>query len=98
MIVEHAILNVKPAEADAFESAFAVAKSIIAASPGFERLTLARGIERPNAYLLRVEWSTLSDHTDRFRGSPAYEEWRGLLHHFYDPMPTVEHFEPIAGA
>jgi hypothetical protein len=33
-----------------------------------------------------------------FRGSPAYEEWRRLLHHFYDPPPVVEHFEVVSEA
>ena len=28
-----------------------------------------------------------------FRGSPEYQEWKQLLHHFYDPFPTVEHYE-----
>ena len=25
-----------------------------------------------------------------FRGSDAYQEWKKLLHHFYDPFPTVD--------
>jgi hypothetical protein len=24
-----------------------------------------------------------------------YDRWRELLHHFYDPFPTVEHYEPV---
>ena len=24
--------------------------------------------------------------------SPQYQEWKRLLHHFYDPFPTVEHY------
>lgn len=39
------------------------------------------------------EWVTLEDHTQGFRGSAQYQEWRALLHHFYDPFPTVEHYE-----
>jgi hypothetical protein len=31
-----------------------------------------------------------------FRGSPQYQEWRQLLHHFSDPLPTVEHFAQVA--
>jgi hypothetical protein len=34
----------------------------------------------------------LEDHTEGFRGSDRYKKWRALLHHFYDPFPTVEHF------
>ena len=74
------------------------AKGIIAASPGFLSLRVARCIERPNCFLLLVEWESLKAHTEGFRGSPAYEEWRALLHHFYDPFPVVEHFEVVASA
>jgi hypothetical protein len=38
----------------------------------------------------------LEDHTFGFRGSPEYQEWRRLLHHFYDPFPEVEHYEVVA--
>jgi heme-degrading monooxygenase HmoA len=48
--------------------------------------------------LLLVEWESLEAHTQGFRGSAAYEEWRRLLHHFYEPFPVVEHFEPVATA
>ena len=95
MILEHALLAVKPGTEADFESMFARAKLIIAASPGFERLTLSRCIERPSTYLLLVEWRRLEDHTDGFRGSPAYGQWRQLLHHFYEPFPTVEHYESV---
>jgi redox-sensitive bicupin YhaK (pirin superfamily)/heme-degrading monooxygenase HmoA len=64
-------------------------------APPLPWLSLSRGVERPNVYLLTVEWERLEDHTEGFRGSPQYERWRELLHHFYDPFPTVEHFTPV---
>lgn len=69
------------------------AKALIAASPGFMSLAVRKCVETPNRYLLLVEWRTLEDHTVGFRGSDRYKEWRTLLHHFYDPFPTVEHYE-----
>ncbi len=93
MILEHAVLEVKAGEGGAFEEAFTRARPIIAASPGFRSLRLLACLESPGRYLLLVEWATLEDHTEGFRGSPAYQEWRALLHHFYDPFPTVEHYE-----
>jgi heme-degrading monooxygenase HmoA/GNAT superfamily N-acetyltransferase len=95
MVVEHALLPVRPGREADFEAAFARARPIIASSPGFGRLTLARGVERPSTYLLLVEWDRLEDHTEGFRGSVAYQEWSRLLHHFYDPLPMVEHYEPV---
>jgi hypothetical protein len=32
-------------------------------------------------------------HTEGFRGSPRYEEWRAALHHFYEPFPLVQHYD-----
>jgi heme-degrading monooxygenase HmoA len=95
MILEHAVLDVIPGREAEFESAFAQARPIIASSPGCKYVSLSRCLERANCYLLIVDWERLEDHTEGFRGSPAYQEWRQLLHHFYDPFPTVEHFQPI---
>lgn len=63
--------------------------------PGFRALTLSRCVERSHTYLLLVEWDQLEDHTEGFRNSPQYQEWRNLLHRYYEPFPTVEHFVPV---
>ena len=98
MILEHAVLDLSPDRTDECEAAFARAKSLISATPGFRSLRLERCIETPGRYLLLVEWETIEAHTDGFRGSAAFEEWRRLLHHFYDPRPVVEHFEQVTTA
>ena len=98
MITEQAVLDVRPGQESAFESDFSEAKALIASMPGFHALQLHRCIERPNRYLLLVGWQRLEDHTEGFRGSATYEEWRRLLHHYYDPFPTVEHFSLVANA
>jgi heme-degrading monooxygenase HmoA len=98
MIREHALLSVRPGLEDEFEAAFVQAKSIIAASPGFRSLTLSRGIESPGTYLLLVEWESVEAHEVGFRQSAPYQEWRELLHRFYDPFPVVEHYAQVASA
>lgn len=95
MITEHALLPVIPGLEAEFESAFDEARAIVAAMPGFGSLTLARSQETPNRYLLLVEWATVEDHTIGFRQSPEYQRWRALLHRFYDPFPTVEHYTTV---
>ena len=95
MILEVAILDVIPGKEDAFEAAFATASNIIASMPGYGTHELQRCVETPSRYILLVRWETLEDHTVGFRGSPQYQEWKALLHHFYDPFPTVEHFVPV---
>lgn len=95
MILEVAILEVKPDEVQSFERAFGDAQQIISSMNGYVSHQLQRCLEKPNRYLLLVNWETLADHTEGFRGSPEYQEWRKLLHHFYDPFPTVEHYEMV---
>ena len=98
MVLEHALLDVVPGQESSFETAFRQARQIISSMPGFQSLRLSRCIEQRNRYLLLVEWDRLEDHTEGFRGSPQYEEWRALLHHFYEPFPNVEHYEPVTTA
>ena len=95
MILEVAKLNVRPGEEDAFESAFRQASSIIASMPGYLGHQLHSCLEVDHQYLLLVQWQILEDHTVGFRGSPDYQEWKTLLHHFYDPFPVVEHYQQI---
>ncbi|WGS83975.1 antibiotic biosynthesis monooxygenase [Methylomonas sp. UP202] len=92
MILEIATLNVIAGREEAFEAAFEKASHIIATMNGYISHQLQRCIESPSQYLLLVNWATLEDHTTGFRGSAKYEEWRALLHHFYDPFPVVEHY------
>lgn len=90
-ILEVATLDVRPGQ----EAAFRKAKAIIAGMDGYISHELQRCIERPSRYLLLVERETLEDHTVGFRGSPEYGKWKALLHHFYDPFPSVEHFQQV---
>lgn len=92
MILEVAVLDVRPGESEAFEAAFREAQAIISSMPGYRSHQLQRCVENAARYLLLVEWDTLEAHTVGFRGSAEYRRWKALLHHFYDPFPTVEHF------
>lgn len=98
MVLEVAILKVRAGESDAFEAAFLVAQQIISASRGYQRHELRRCVEVAGQYLLLVWWDRLESHTEGFRQSPAYQRWRELLHRFYDPFPTVEHYVAVSGA
>ncbi len=62
---------------------------------GYISHQLQRCIETPSRYILLVRWETLEDHTEGFRRSSEYQEWKNLLHHYYDPFPEVEHYEVV---
>ena len=98
MVLEVAILDVKPNQEKDFEEAFSKAQSIIASIDGYISHQLQQCIEKPNRYILLVNWEAIEDHTIGFRQSAKYQEWKTLLHHFYDPFPTVEHYTDVTSS
>ena len=97
MILEVAPLQIRPGQSADFEAAFRTAQPIIASIPGYISHELRRCLERRDEYLLLVKWQTLEAHEVGFRQSAQYQTWKSLLHHFYDPFPTVSHYEGVAG-
>jgi heme-degrading monooxygenase HmoA len=95
MILEVAILYIKPGQEAAFEKDFAFAGEYISSISGYLNHTLQKCLEQNNKYILLVNWEKLEDHTIGFRQSEVYSKWRDLLHHYYDPFPMVEHFERV---
>jgi len=70
---------------------------LIAGAPGFFGIEVRACIETPDRYLLLAVWEKLEDHTEGFRKSERYQEWKRVLHHFYEPFPTADHYNsPVA--
>lgn len=95
-VIEHALLPVRAGSEAAFEAAVVEARPLIEASPGFLSFEIRRPTGTGQPYLLLVEWRSVADHRDGFRLSDRYQQWRALLHPFYDPVPEVQYFgEPL---
>lgn len=95
MILEVAVLYVKPAEESAFERDFKLAGQYISAVEGYIKHSLQKCLEQDGKYLLLAEWETLEAHTLGFRQSAGYQQWKQLLHHYYYPFPVVEHYRAV---
>jgi len=91
-ILESVVLLVREGFETEFEAAFHAAEPLITRAAGYHFHTLRRGIENPSTYLLSVEWESVDAHELGFRSSGDYQEWKRLLHHFYEPVPQVLHY------
>ena len=63
MVLEVVILDIKPELLSEYEHAFEEAQKIISSRPGYISHQLQKCIEKPNRYILLVNWQTLIDHT-----------------------------------
>jgi len=94
VIIEHVHLNIKPKQSEAFELAFQKAKHIIYPMEGLNAVQLIKHVSDNHRYILMIFWDKIENHTEGFRKSAAYQEWKELLHPFYEPMPIVEYYQP----
>ena len=96
MVEEVALIGVAAGKEEAFEAAVATAASdVFPRSSGFISLSLARCVERPNTYALKILWETVEDHTEGFVKSELFDEWRGLVEGILEGVPVVEHWRPV---
>lgn len=98
-VIESAIMSIQPGREADFLAALAQAEAtVLARSPGFVRLGVHRGIERPSTFLLTLAWRTLEDHTEVFRGGELFAEWRALIGPYFAEPPQVEHWQVLGPA
>jgi quinol monooxygenase YgiN len=95
MIIEHAQIIVSPDRDEDFQAALGEAAAIVRQAAGFLWIELHKSIERPDAFCIRIGWTTLSDHLDGFRNSPLFARWRAVIGQFFDKPPHVEHYQPL---
>ncbi len=95
MVLEIATLIIKDGKTKAFEADFKKAEKYISSIDGHIEHSLQKCMEQENKYVFLVKWETLEAHTIGFRKSEIYQEWKNLLHHYYEPFPTVEHYQMV---
>jgi heme-degrading monooxygenase HmoA len=93
MVLELATIDIKQGTNADFEKNLDLAQKVISRSEGYLGHEFQKCIERDNRYILLIKWTTLEAHTEGFRGSELFKEWRSLIGPFFENPPVVEHFE-----
>lgn len=91
MVLEVALIDVKPDSQEAFRAAYEQAKHLPAATPGCGPMRMTQGVETPTRFVLMIEWDSVETH-DVFRDSEHFGQWRALIGPHFANLPHVEHF------
>jgi heme-degrading monooxygenase HmoA len=95
MVLEVALIDVRPGSEDAFAAAYAEGRRLLDGTPGCRSVRMTRGIESPTRFVLLVEWESVEAHDENFRATDRFVKWRELIGpHFANP-PRVEHFTDV---
>ena len=97
MILEVAIMKIKPELMAEFESVFPQAAAISASTPGYISHEMQRCVETKGKYFYLIRWESIEAHEVNFRQSPRRAQFRELLVKYWEEPPFAEHFEAITG-
>ncbi len=95
MVLEVALIDVKPDSQDEFVAAYRAGREILATTPGCRSVRMTHGIESPTRFVLLVEWESVQAHLENFRDSERFGRWRALIGPLFASPPVVEHFVDI---
>lgn len=95
MILEVAIMKVKPEEMHKFEAVFPKAAAISASCEGYISHEMERCIETPGTYFYLIRWESVEAHEKNFRQTPKRQQFRDLIGQFWAEPPAALHYEPI---
>jgi heme-degrading monooxygenase HmoA len=98
MVLEVALVDVRPGQEDDFAAAYATAHPILAGTPGCRSVRMTRGVESPSRFVLLVEWDSVAAHERNFRASDRFPAWRALIGPYFAAPPLVEHFTDVPPA
>lgn len=95
MILQSALLSVRPESASEFESSFRKAQHMLTGARGYISHELNKCVEKNGQYLLLVQWQSVGDHVAAFVRSQGYAEWEKALSPFYAEEPQSDHYVRI---
>jgi heme-degrading monooxygenase HmoA len=93
MVVEYIRYTVPAARAEAFEDAYGEAGAILEQDPHCLAFEVARGVEEPEHFVVRIEWDSLDGHEQGFRASPGFAEFFAAVRPFFTDIDEMKHYD-----
>ena len=93
MVVEYIRYAVPQDQAGAFEEAYRQAGRVLDGDPHCLRYEVARGVEEPEHFVLRIEWDSVEGHEQGFRSSPQFVEFFAVVRPFFSQIEEMKHYQ-----
>jgi heme-degrading monooxygenase HmoA len=93
MVVEYIRYRVPDERHDEFEAAWTEAQTVLAEAPECLAYEVAHGVEEPDNYIVRIEWSSLEDHEQGFRNSAGFASFFAAVKPFFQQIEEMKHYE-----
>lgn len=92
MVVEYIRYTVPPDQSEQFELSYRQAGQVLDADPHCLRWEMARGVEEPQRFVVRIEWDSVEGHERGFRASPRFGEFFEAVRPFFAAIEEMTHY------
>lgn len=93
MVVEYIRYSVPADQAEQFEQAYRQAGEVMEADPHCLRWEMARGVEEPEHFVVRIEWDSIEGHEQGFRASARFGEFFAAVRPFFSAIEEMKHYQ-----
>jgi hemoglobin len=93
MVIEYIRYKVPGERHEEFEAAWASAQAALAEAPECLAYEVTRGVEHPDQYIVRIEWTSVHDHEQGFRQSAGFGAFFAAVKPFIDQIEEMEHYD-----
>lgn len=95
MITEYLRYRIPDGQGSQFEAAYLRAGRILAAAPQCVAHDIARCVDEPACYIVRITWTSAEAHLKGFRTGPAFPKFFAEVRPFVDMIEEMRHYEQI---
>ena len=92
MVVEYIRYTVPAAASEEFVAAYRKAGHVLDADPHCGGYEVARGVEEPEHFVVRIEWDSVEGHEQGFRAGPRFGEFFAAVRPFFDHIEEMKHY------
>ena len=96
MVTEIAQFTAVAGKAEELRAGLQRAMDVIRGAEGNQGITLRRCVEDPDAFIYEIQWTTLEDHTVKFRGGPLFAQYRSHITGLFVEPVSARHYETVA--
>ncbi|MGH8931381.1 MAG: putative quinol monooxygenase [Egibacteraceae bacterium] len=93
MVVEYIRYLIPAARAAEFEEAYRRAGQVLDVDPHCLRYEVAKGVEEPEHFVVRIEWDSVEGHERGFRSGPGFGEFLSFVQPFFSAIEEMKHYE-----
>jgi quinol monooxygenase YgiN len=92
MVIEYIRYQVPAAQHTEFLDAYRSAQRELGASPYCLRYEISQGIEEPDHFIVRIEWTSVEEHEKGFRTSAEFAPFFAKVKPFFANIREMKHY------